>query len=350
MQEAQGLKRKEPPISSAIVVSKKTKSDEIIAYESRTSNLKAPIMLLEGHSAEISAVKFSPDGQSIASVGVDKQIFLWEVFGDCVNYDVMKGHKNAILECCWSQDNQSVFTASADKTAAQFDVNRAKIVKRMVEHTSYVSSLSSAKNNVKMLATCSDDGTCKIWNTDTKASTITLPHSYPLTAVCLDDRAEFVYTGGIDNLIHCWDLRKPNTEVFRLLGHGDTITSLRLDPFGSYLLSNSMDKDVRVWDIRPFAPPQRSVKSFTGASHNFEQNLIKANWSADGSLVGSGSSDRMAYVWDTTTRQIKYKLPGHAGTVNEVSFHPTEPIIASCGADGKIFLGEIEKSIIEMHI
>lgn len=70
------MKRKDPPTSTAIVVSnKKTKNEgEIIAVESRTSNLKSPIMLLEGHQAELNAVKFSPDGQSLASAGVDKQI------------------------------------------------------------------------------------------------------------------------------------------------------------------------------------------------------------------------------------------------------------------------------------
>jgi WD40 repeat protein len=45
---------------------------------------------------------------------------------------------------------------------------------------------------------------------------------------------------------------------------------------------------------------------------------------------------------------FRYKLPGHQGTVNEVSFHPTEPIVASCSNDGKIYLGEIEKNIVDM--
>jgi len=303
---------------------------------------------LEGHQAEVNTVKFSPDGQSLATAGVDKQILLWEVYGDCLNYDVLKGHKNVILELCWSQDSQNIFTASADKTAAQIDTSRAKVVKRMVEHTSYVSSVSNAKNNPQTCATCSDDGTAKIWDMRQKAATLTLPHNYPLTAVAFDDKAENVYTGGIDNLVHCWDVRKPNTEVFRLMGHSDTITCLRLDPYGSTLLSNSMDKDLRIWDIRPFAPAQRCLKVLNGAQHNFEQHLIKSNWSSDGSLVGSGSSDRMVYIWDASTRQIKYKLPGHQGTVTEVSFHPTEPIIASSGNDGKVYLGEIEKSLVDM--
>lgn len=35
---------------------------------------------------------------------------------------------------------------------------------------------------------------------------------------------------------------------------------------------------------------------------------------------------RFVYVWDTTSRRILYKLPGHAGSINEVAFHPDEPI------------------------
>lgn len=41
-------------------------------------------------------------------------------------------------------------------------------------------------------------------------------------------------------------------------------------------------------------------------------------------------SFRFVYVWDTTSRRILYKLPGHAGSVNEVAFHPEEPISKCC--------------------
>jgi Prp8 binding protein len=38
-----------------------------------------------------------------------------------------------------------------------------------------------------------------------------------------------------------------------------------------------------------------------------------------------------------------YRLPGHSGCVNDVAFHPTEPIVASASNDKTIFLGEIEE-------
>lgn len=41
---------------------------------------------------------------------------------------------------------------------------------------------------------------------------------------------------------------------------------------------------------------------------------------------------RFVYVWDTTSRRILYKLPGHAGSINEVAFHPDEPISKSTSA------------------
>lgn len=58
----------------------------------------------------------------------------------------------------------------------------------------------------------------------------------------------------------------------------------------------------------------------------FPQILLRCAWSFDGRKVTGGSSDRFVYIWDTTSRHILYKLPGHNGSVNSVEFHPKEPI------------------------
>ena len=149
-----------------------------------------------------------------------------------------------------------------------------------------------------------------------------------------------MYTGGIENTVKVWDLRKGEVSL-TLRGHNETITGMRLSPDGTHLLTNAMDNTLRVWDMRPYAPANRCVKVFTGHQHSYEKNLLKCDWSPDGSKVTAGSADRHVYVWETASRRMLYKLPGHSGSVNEAVFHPVEPIIGSASSDRQIYLGEL---------
>lgn len=47
------------------------------------------------------------------------------------------------------------------------------------------------------------------------------------------------------------------------------------------------------------------------------------------------------FVWNAHTTEIAYQLPGHKGSVNDVHFHPTEPIVLSGSSDKKLYLGEL---------
>merc|ERR1719219_2979373 len=53
-------------------------------------------MLLTGHGGEVYTAKFHPRGNLLASAGVERQIFLWNVYGECDNINVMSGHTGAI--------------------------------------------------------------------------------------------------------------------------------------------------------------------------------------------------------------------------------------------------------------
>lgn len=77
---------------------------------SRTSGLVAPIMLLTGHSGEVFGVKFSPDGTVLASCSHDKHLFLWNVYGECENYMVLKGAEGfaAFAGHCMAPDADSI--------------------------------------------------------------------------------------------------------------------------------------------------------------------------------------------------------------------------------------------------
>ncbi|UYV76221.1 SNRNP40 [Cordylochernes scorpioides] len=307
----------------------------------RTSSLDAPIMLLSGHQGEVYCGKFHPDGTLLATAGFERQIFMWNTYGECENFAVLSGHTGAILDLNFSTDGSVMFSASTDKTVGLWDTETGMRLKRLKGHSSYINCCHPTRRGPTLVASGSDDCTIKLWDTRKRGCVQTFQETYQVTALTFNDTAGQIICGGIENHLKVWDLRMSGM-LYKMPGHMDTITGLSLSPDGSYILSNSMDNTLRIWDIRPFAPQERCVKILQGHQHNFEKNLLRCSWSTDGSKVSAGSSDWCVYIWDTTSRRILYKLPGHSGSVNEAAFHPTEPIVMSVGSDKQIYMGEIE--------
>uniref|UniRef100_T1HYR4 U5 small nuclear ribonucleoprotein 40 kDa protein n=2 Tax=Rhodnius prolixus TaxID=13249 RepID=T1HYR4_RHOPR len=307
----------------------------------RTSNLMTPIVALEGHQGDIFSVAFHPEGKYLASTGFDRQIYIWNVYGECENISTLTGHSGAIMDLHFSTDGNTIFTCSTDNTVAMWDLIAGQRIKKLKGHTGFVNSCYPTRRGTQLIVSGSDDCSIKVWDPRKKGKATTLVNPYQVLTVSFNDTAEQVFSSGIDNDIKIWDLRN-NAIVNKLRGHTDSVTGMALSSDGSYLLTNSMDNNLRIWDVRPFAPQERCVKILSGHQHNFEKNLLRCSWSPDGSKVSAGSGDRFVYVWDTTTRRIMYKLPGHNGSVNDVQFHPSEPIIASGSSDKTVYLGELE--------
>jgi Prp8 binding protein len=229
-----------------------------------------------------------------------------------------------------------------DKLAYIWDITTCQRVKKLKGHQSFINSIGYSRIGKDMMCTGSDDGTVKIWDRRKRGEVMTFESTYQVLSCCFNSSSDAIFSGGIDNSIKMWDLRKQEISL-RLDGHLDSPTGLELSADGAYLASNSMDSTIRIWDIRPyFNGVDRCVKLLQGHQHNFEKNLLRVAWSPDGKRISCGSADKHVYIWDIATRKMLYRLPGHLGSVNEVDFHPTEPIIASCSSDKTVFLGEIE--------
>uniref|UniRef100_A0A8C2H8B7 Small nuclear ribonucleoprotein 40 (U5) n=1 Tax=Cyprinus carpio TaxID=7962 RepID=A0A8C2H8B7_CYPCA len=279
----------------------------------RSSSLQAPIMLLSGHEGEVYCCKFHPNGATLASSGYDRLICYIFLFYKCIILSHTK---------CVFVSSSLLFSASTDKTVCVWDSETGERVKRLKGHTSFVNSCFPARRGPQLACTGSDDGTVKLWDIRKKASVHTFQNTYQVLSVTFNDTSDQIISGGIDNDIKVWDLRQ-NKLIYSMQGHGDSVTGLSLSADGSYLLSNSMDNS---------------------GKHKClcAKNLLRCSWSPDGSKIAAGSADRFVYIWDTTSRRIVYKLPGHAGSVNEVVFHPEEPIVLSGSSDKRLYIGEIQ--------
>ncbi|ODA83013.1 hypothetical protein RJ55_01522 [Drechmeria coniospora] len=335
------VKRQNVGSSEGALARLNASSNALVQTAPRTSGLQAPVMELSGHSGEIFAAKFDPAGTLIASAGMDRSIMLWRTYGDCENYGLLNGHKGAILDLQWSRDSDVLYTASADMHLASWDLTSGTRIRRYVGHEEMINTVDVNRRGEELLISGSDDSTIGIWDPRSKNAVDYIETDFPITAVAISQAGNEIYSGGIDNDIRVWDVRKKSM-VYSMLGHADTITSLRVSPDSQSLVSYAMDGTVKTWDIRPFAPTERLIRTFDGASVGIEKNLAGVSWDSEGKRIAAGSGDGTVNVWSTHTGKLAYKLPGHRGAVNCAEFSPgKEPIILSASSDRTMLLGEL---------
>mmetsp|Transcript_5149 Transcript_5149/g.20546 ORF Transcript_5149/g.20546 Transcript_5149/m.20546 type:complete len:388 (-) Transcript_5149:97-1260(-) len=309
--------------------------------EPEIPDLAEPTMQLTGHGAAVYACEFDPSGRLLASGSFDQRILLWEVGGECPNYNVLFGHKNAVIDLHWSKDSSRLVSCSADTTLAFWDTNAGKKIKTLKHHTNIINACAITQRGPDIIASASDDSSVRLWDPRQRLPISSFEMDYQATAVAISESGEMVFAGGVDGVIVAQDARKQG-EVFRLEGHSDIITGLSLNPMGSHLLSNACDHTLRSWDVRPFCAGYRMEKIFRGHRHGSDRNLLKCAWSRDGEQVACGSADRVVRVFDEPSAMELYALPGHRGTVNDVAFHPKTNILVSASSDKTLFIGLLE--------
>lgn len=248
---------------------------------------------------------------------------LWGTTGTCTNLGQLSGHKGAVLDLSFSRDSRVLFSASADMTLCSWDITSGQRIRRHQGHSEVINCLCVSRRGEELLVSGSDDGYFSIWDPRSKHAIEYTATEFPITAVALSETGNELYTGGVDNDIKVWDIRK-KAVVYTMFGHTDTVTSLEISPDSQVLLSYAHDGVARTWDIRPFAPTDRSIKSFFGAPIGLEKNLIRASWDKKGERITAGSGDGTAVIWEVGSGKLLYKLPGHKGTVNDVRFSPGE--------------------------
>jgi Prp8 binding protein len=167
------------------------------------------------------------DGKVLASAGIDKNVLVWRAACECENIAILKGHSNAITCLSFEHTNDYIYTASADKSLIVWDIEATKLVKKYKGHTAVVHSVSSPQKLLNLMASASDDGFVKVFDTRLKKQTHDFTNKHPMTSVCMSESGESVFAGSIDNNMKCYNLKTGKTE-YTMEGHMDTVSSLAL--------------------------------------------------------------------------------------------------------------------------
>jgi WD40 repeat protein/tRNA A-37 threonylcarbamoyl transferase component Bud32 len=161
------------------------------------------LAVLAGHTDNLMAVRFSPDGTFIASGGYDGTVRVWESNSTRL-VTTLHGHAGTVHAVEWS--------AASD-----------------------------------LLASASEDRTVRLWNTRTFELIAVLRHASMVYAVAFNRDGTRLATGCEDNTIRLWDMKK-HEQVAELIGHTGYVHAVVFSPDGKRLISGSGDHTVRIWE------------------------------------------------------------------------------------------------------
>uniref|UniRef100_A0A8C8HL63 WD repeat-containing protein 48 n=1 Tax=Oncorhynchus tshawytscha TaxID=74940 RepID=A0A8C8HL63_ONCTS len=267
--------------------------------------------------------------------------------------EVEKHNRNGVNALQLDPALNRLFTAGRDSIIRIWSVNQHKqdpYIASMEHHTDWVNDIVLCCNG-KTLISASSDTTVKVWNAQKGFCMSTLrTHKDYVKALAYAKDKELVASAGLDRQIFLWDvntltaLTASNNTVTTssLSGNKDSIYSLAMNQMGTVIVSGSTEKVLRVWDPRTCA----KLMKLKGHSDNVKSLLLNR----DGTQCLSGSSDGTIRLWSLGQQRCIATYRVHdegvwALQVNEAFTH-----IYSGGRDKKIFCTDLRNPDIRVLI
>lgn len=136
---------------------------------------------------------------------------------------------------------------------------------------------------------------------------------------------KLLVAGHNDGHIRVYEAASGN--LVRTLEHPGEVKTIRFAPDGSgRFLSGSTDKMAHVWDVNT----GEKLQSFTGHTHT----IIAGAWSPDSRTVGTASYDSTARIWDVKTGMMLGAPMSHFAWLSHLEFNPKGGTLATACRDG----------------
>ena len=292
-------------------------------------------LTLSGHTAQVVAVAYSPDGTRLATASQDGTAKVWDAVTGKLLLTLREGHTNAVNGLAYSPDGRRIATANGDNTAQVFDAETGRVLLTLVGHAA-VGSVAYSPDG-KRIVTSSRDNAVKMWDAATGKELFTLPQDsqkdYVEDVAFSPDGKKFA-TASDDHTAKVWDA-VTGKELLKLAGHTDAVVGVAFSPNGAQLATVSYDNNAKVWD---------AATGVQQLSLNLSGQGLGIAFSADGSRLATTGLDGKAILWDVTTGRQLLALNGHTSQVQGVAFSPDGTRLATASWDNTAKVWDISPS------
>ena len=272
------------------------------------------------------AVLFSPDGQTLTSVGSDKTIKIWSVT-DGALINTLVDNASGEVAIAYSPDGKHIVSGSWDKDVKIWDVATGKVISRFSGHDKSLRTVSYHPSG-KFVASAGWDKDILIWYEPTGLLIKKLTgNEQCVRAIEYSPDGKYIASGGYDLFLRIYDITSGNI-VFSEKAHKYPIESLSYSPDGKYIATGGNDNFIKIWDVAS----KKVFRTLTGHT----DAIYTLYFSPDGKYLASGGNDNSIKIWDIQKGTNIMTFKGHSLTVKSVSFSPNGKLLVSASADKTI--------------
>ena len=331
--------------------------------------LGTTLLTYSGHTTQVNAVAWSPDGKRIASGSLDSTVQVWDATS---GNQILTYHSGQVVAVSWSPDGKRIATGGIDGTVQVWDTATGNTIFGYRGHFDAVFAVAWSPDG-KRIASGGVDGTVQVWSAASGHNLFTYHGlSGPVRTVIWSSDGTYIASGGgpIDNAVRVWNTTTGET-IVTYNGHSDVVYALAWSPDGKRIASGSGDKTVQVWNSSTgrllltyrghskqaqaivSSPNKNYFSSWGGRKAGYavrwtsnKESMLSGSsigvfglaWSPDGKRIASGGGDETVQIWDATVGNQLYIYHGHSNLVTAVAWSPDGKRIASGSEDATVQL------------
>ncbi|MCG9129994.1 WD40 repeat domain-containing protein [Candidatus Poribacteria bacterium] len=296
------------------------------------------------------SVQFSPDGRTLA-VGKYQWVELWDIETQTMIH-AYEPHAGRVRCIKFSDDGKTLFAGGG--SAAQsgeirlWDVPTEELIKTIEIHADTIESIAISPNNGKLLTASMDEFSAVIdlsqydENQPIKDQAKWLTqHVGRVLATLYHPSGTYFVTGSEDKTLKVWD-PQDYTVLVSFDGNDDSVYSLAYAARENLIVSASADSTVRSWRItqnnngETQGAPVRQFNQHDGAVYSVDCGI----WNGT-EIIASGSADTSVIIWNIRNGNRPRTFNDATDEVYTVDISPNGQQVAAGSRDGKVRIWNI---------